>query len=86
MGIGTWVAIYFTLWWVVLFAVLPFGVRQDDTPQPGNDRGAPVAAHIARKFVWTTAISALILAGAWAAFHFGLIDYRGLFDPPGNHP
>ena len=27
MQTGSWVAIYFVIWWVTLFAVLPFGVR-----------------------------------------------------------
>ncbi len=27
MGIATGIAIYFLIWWVVLFAVLPWGVR-----------------------------------------------------------
>ncbi|MDE2017200.1 MAG: DUF1467 family protein, partial [Hyphomicrobiales bacterium] len=40
-------ATYFTTWWIVLFAVLPFGVRSQheagETPAPGVDPGAPVA-------------------------------------------
>lgn len=86
MGVATLIAIYIILWWVVLFAVLPFGVRADAHPLPGNDRGAPAVPGIARKFVWTTVISAVLLAVGWSAFHFGALDYRALFDPPGNHP
>ncbi|WP_044559295.1 DUF1467 family protein [Azospirillum sp. B4] len=86
MSLVTLAAIYFTLWWVVLFAVLPFGVRRDEDPQKGNDRGAPVFPDLKRKFIWTSIISAVILALVWAVFHFGLIDYDRLFDPPGNAP
>ena len=40
MGIATGIAIYFLIWWVVLFAVLPWGVRaQGDDARPGSDPG-----------------------------------------------
>ena len=61
------IAVYFTMWWVVLFAILPFGVRSPheaastDLP-PGADPGAPVAPMIARKALWTTLVSALLFA------------------------
>jgi len=61
------IAVYFTMWWVVLFAILPFGVRSPDEAgstdlPPGADRGAPVAPMIARKALWTTLVSALLFA------------------------
>ncbi|MDE1145707.1 MAG: DUF1467 family protein [Azospirillaceae bacterium] len=86
MSLVTLAAIYFTVWWIVLFAVLPFGVRRDDSPQKGNDIGAPVITGLRRKFIWTSVISAVILLAVWALFHFGLLDYDRLFDPPGNAP
>jgi predicted secreted protein len=61
------VAVFFTIWWIVLFAVLPFGVRSaheagsTDLPA-GADAGAPVAPMLARKALWTTLISALLFA------------------------
>ena len=30
MRIGTYFAIYFLIWWIVLFAVLPWGVRNQE--------------------------------------------------------
>ena len=58
------IAVYFTTWWVVLFAVLPIGVRSAleagvDLP-PGADPGAPVSANLGRKAIWTTLISAIV--------------------------
>jgi predicted secreted protein len=69
----TWplaLAIYFTVWWVVLFAVLPFGVRSHaeagvDLPQ-GSDPGAPVAPRMAIKLVATTVVAALVFAAIYA--------------------
>lgn len=69
--ISTWFAIYFVLWWVVLFVTLPFGVRslhEDGGGAPGTDPGAPVVSGMGRRMVWTTLISAVIFAiGLWAA-------------------
>jgi predicted secreted protein len=69
----TWplaLAIYFTVWWVVLFAVLPFGVRSHaeagvDLPQ-GADPGAPVAPRMAIKLAATTVLAALVFAAIYA--------------------
>jgi predicted secreted protein len=55
-------AMFLTIWWTLLFAVLPFGVRsQHETMQiaPGTDPGAPVAPRLVIKAIWTTAISVI---------------------------
>ncbi|HXW19788.1 MAG TPA: DUF1467 family protein [Roseiarcus sp.] len=66
------IAVFFTIWWVVLFAVLPIGVKSqyeagkpDDLPT-GADPGAPVAPMLGRKALWTTLISAALFAGLYA--------------------
>lgn len=80
-SISTAFAIYFVLWWVVLFAVLPFGVRsqmENGEEIPGTDPGAPSAARMGRKLLWTTAISAVIFAiGMWA-FRAGYLNIERL--------
>ncbi len=46
------VAIYFTTWWIVLFAVLPWGVRSQEEARdvvPGSDPGAPTLPRAARQ-------------------------------------
>jgi len=56
-------AIYFVAWWVVLFTVLPFGVRsqaEDGTVTPGTDPGAPVVPQLIRKVIWTTILTAVL--------------------------
>jgi predicted secreted protein len=73
MGISTAIAIYFLIWWIVLFAVLPWGVRAQgaDSP-PGTDPGAPTLPRLRAKLVWTTiiatvvwAVSALVYVKGW---------------------
>jgi predicted secreted protein len=62
----TWttaLAIYFVAWWIVLFVVLPFGIRsQQEAGEvvPGTDPGAPVATRLLRVVVWTTIVTAVL--------------------------
>jgi len=79
--ISTGFAIYFVLWWVVLFVTLPFGVRsqfEDGVGAPGTDPGAPIASRMGRKLIWTTVISAIIFAIAMLAYHMGLLNIERL--------
>ena len=68
----TWVsvaALYFILWWLVLFATLPFGLKTQDEDQDvtlGTVSSAPKGPHMLRAFVRTTIVSALILGGFYA--------------------
>lgn len=78
MGWATWAAIYFTVWWTVLFAVLPFGVKREAAEQVGHQPGAPANPLLIKKFIWTSVISALLVLAAWATSYFGWIDWRAL--------
>ena len=74
--ISTGFAIYFVLWWIVLFLTLPFGVRsqhEDGVGSPGTDPGAPIASKMGRKLIWTTLLSAVIYAAAFAAYRAGFL-------------
>ncbi len=48
------------IWWVVLFAVLPWGVRPVENPEPGHEPSAPERPMIGRKVLVTTGITAVI--------------------------
>jgi len=65
MSLATAIAIYFIIWWVVLFAVLPWGVRsqhESGAVAPGTDPGAPTIPRLRAKLVWTTIVAALVFA------------------------
>jgi len=67
MSLPTAIAIYFIIWWVVLFAVLPWGVhsqQESGTVAPGTDPGAPTIPKLGSKLLWTT-IVAFIVFGIW---------------------
>ncbi|HEY3679897.1 MAG TPA: DUF1467 family protein [Bradyrhizobium sp.] len=75
--ISTAFAIYFVIWWIVLFLTLPFGVRsqqEDGETVPGSDPGAPVVTNMGRKLIWTTVISAVFFAVAWLAYDAGYLN------------
>ncbi|MBW8858520.1 MAG: DUF1467 family protein [Caulobacter sp.] len=82
MGPVTCIAVYLTIWWTTLFAVLPLGNRtfkeMGIEPQPGADPGAPVNPNLKRKFFTTTWVSALVMAGLLLTIHFHLIDLPAL--------
>ncbi|HKH02858.1 MAG TPA: DUF1467 family protein [Bradyrhizobium sp.] len=80
-SISTAFAIYFVMWWIVLFLTLPFGVRsqhEDGEGVAGTDPGAPIAALMGRKLIWTTVISAVVFALAWLAHNAGLLNIERL--------
>ena len=71
MSLISALAIFFIIWWLVLFAVLPFGVRsQQDAGDVtlGTDHGAPERPRLARKFAVTTAIAAVVFAAVYVVF------------------
>jgi len=79
--ISTAFAIYFVMWWIVLFLTLPFGVRsqhEGGDSAPGTDPGAPIASLMGRKLIWTTVISAVFFAAAMLAYNAGLLNVERL--------
>jgi predicted secreted protein len=82
MSITFAVAIYLVIWWTVLFAVLPIGLRtqgEDGVVVPGTPESAPTAPRLVRVALLTTAISALVFGGLWAAVTYGVLDLEQLF-------
>ncbi len=70
-------AVYFIIWWLVLFTVLPFGVKsaheEGTVVEQGHEPAAPVRPRLFNKFVLTTVI-ALIVYG----FYYWLVYYSGV--------
>jgi predicted secreted protein len=77
MKLGSAIAIYFVIWWAVLFAVLPFGIRNaheaGEAVDQGNEPGAPVNPRLALKAVITTGIAAVVFACFYWAKASGLL-------------
>ena len=73
------IVLYVLIWWTVLFAVLPWGTRPvADADSVTGWRGVPAQAHMARKLLATTLISAviwglcmLVITSPWFSFRSG---------------
>ena len=57
---------------MVLFAVLPWGVRREENPEIGHDPGAPAVSHLKRKLVITTLITFVL----WGIAVFLILRYN----------
>lgn len=76
MSLTTGIAIYFVLWWIVLFAVLPWGIRSQEESGavvPGTDPGAPTLPMLRRKLVWTTVASGVIFALCVVLYRYEIV-------------
>ncbi|MBP2230620.1 putative secreted protein [Azospirillum agricola] len=77
-GWVTGIFVYIIVWWVVLFAVLPWGVRTPENPEPGMAHGAPVEPHILRKFVATSIVALVVWLVIYAIAQSGLVSFRDM--------
>lgn len=71
-------AIYFIMWWLTLFAVLPFGLRTQDEAGdvvPGTPESAPARPRILKVF----ALNTLVASAAFFMFWLGVT--QGWLDP-----
>lgn len=76
MSIVSAIAIYFLIWWVTLFAVLPFGVRtqeEEGSVIEGSAGSAPVHPKLFQKALATTLVSGIVFAALMTVYHFELI-------------
>ncbi|BCB19743.1 DUF1467 family protein [Bosea sp. ANAM02] len=68
MNVVGGLALYFVIWWITLFAVLPFGIRSQDEAGDvvaGTEPGAPVLPGLLKKAVITSLIAAVIFVCVW---------------------
>jgi predicted secreted protein len=83
----TAIVTFLTMWWIVLFCVLPFGVRSQaemgDIVE-GTDPGAPAIPNMKKKLVWTTIITVMVWSALAMVISFGWISLAhplGKFGP-----
>jgi predicted secreted protein len=70
------VVAYIIIWWMVLFAVLPFGVKPVEKGDIGHAAGAPANPRLWTKAGITTLVAAVIWVGFYALTISGLISFR----------
>jgi predicted secreted protein len=88
MPVTTAIAIFFLIWWIVLFAVLPFGIRSQHEGgdiAPGTDPGAPAIPNLLRKLVWTTLVSVVVFGACYVVYAEHLVSLEALTGSLGVH-
>lgn len=80
MGVAGSLMTYLIVWWLVLFTLLPIGVRsqaEEGEVVPGSEPGAPQQHFLIRKALWATVISFFIWALMFIAVNYWLLPQRG---------
>lgn len=75
VGIVNGVVVFLIVWWLVIFMMLPIGVRSQEEEGDvleGSEPGAPVAPQLKQKAWWTT----IITSGIWIIYY--IITESGL--------
>jgi predicted secreted protein len=86
MSLTFYFFVYLVVWWVVLFAILPLGVRshhEEGVEVPGGgEPGSPVNPNLKRKFITTTWVSLIVLGVIWVIITYKLIPIPDLPSGP----
>jgi len=85
MSLSLGIALYFLIWWIVLFAVLPFGLRtQDEEGEvvPGTPGSAPASARMFKVFLVNSVVAAVVFAIVWDAITFKWVSIATTTLPP----
>ena len=69
--------VFIIIWWVVLFAVLPWGVHVPEKQEPGHATSAPENPMLWRKAAATTVIASILWGVAYYVIESDLIPVRG---------
>ncbi len=67
VGIVNGLVVFWLLWWVLLFPILPIGVTsqtEDGDVVAGSEPGAPSRPNLAKKVWWTT----IITSALWSVY------------------
>ncbi len=78
MGWITSLFVYFVSWFLLLFVVLPWGVRRPENPVPGHADGAPDRPRLALKFIVTSLLAAVAWLVVFLVAESGLISFRDM--------
>lgn len=81
MTIVTAIFIYFLVWWLTLFTILPMGVERNTEEGKGFDAGAPKFANLKKKLIINSIVSAVIVLIMHILVEVGVIRWSEWFSP-----
>ena len=78
MGLITGLAVFFIVWWLVLFMVLPWGIQPvaGEDVAKGHAPSAPRRPRILYKMAVTTVITAIVFTVIYGIAESDLISFR----------
>ncbi len=76
MSWATGLMVYLVIWWTVLFAVLPLGVKKVENPGRGQEHGSPERPQLVRKAVITTIVAAVLWIGFYILHQSDYFSFR----------
>ncbi len=76
MGIVSGIVVYIIVWWLVLFVVLPWGVRVPEKTERGMADSAPEHPRIGLKAAITTIIASVIWIAIFYVIEADIISFR----------
>jgi predicted secreted protein len=78
MSVFTGIILYLMIYWLVLFAVLPWGNHPPDDIVEGHAGSAPANPRIKQKFLITGLLAAIVWGIVFALVYFEVIDFYGI--------
>ena len=76
MGWLSGILVYLVVWWLVIFMVLPWGVKPPDNPGPGHATSAPDRPMLWRKVAITSVITAVVWVIIYLAIENSWVSFR----------
>ncbi len=70
------IATYVVIWWLAIFAVLPWGVKPAEEGDPGQRAGAPRNPRLWQKAAITSVVAGVIWLFVYWAVNAQLVDFR----------
>lgn len=70
------IATYVVIWWLAIFAVLPWGIKPAEDDDLAHAAGAPRNPRLWQKAAITSVVAAVIWLGLYWAVTHQVIDFR----------
>ena len=78
MSVVSGLAVYFIIWWISLFMVLPFGVKTQIEVEGHERKLGTVASAPARSPMWGKVLMTTILASILFGLYYWAVEIAGL--------
>jgi predicted secreted protein len=78
MGLVSGIVVYLIAWWVILFMILPLGVRPPERPEQGHAPSAPERPRLKLKFLATTLAAAVVWLIVYGLIEAEIVSFRDI--------